>query len=405
MCDLENRVASAPAREVGGEFAQPLAEDFLIPSPRRVPRAPGTATAHYTASGRQALSLIARALRDLGVRRVGMPNYFCWTMAEPLELEGLGIDYLKVGEDLLPEPAHVAAYGRGSSQPSAVLVATTFGNQPGEDLLRALEAFTARGGYVIGDLTHDVPSYWQLPEARPYFDEPHSPRLLDRQLPAARPRWANFALASLRKWVPIPDGAWALGENLPASGARGAIEETASSLAWRRIQTGENNAAEDAVDAAISPVSISTRAAGILCRVAWEGIARARRANARTLARCLAEAGVTGGARAGGAPAGGSQAESSARSKIPRIISTGCYALALSWPEGAASAAAASAALAEEGIYTPAYWPPLTASPAWPGVLALPIDQRYGAADMAVVARAVAKVRASLPSRRHSRED
>ncbi len=63
MCDLENRVASAPAREVGGEFAQPLAEDFLIPSPRRVPRAPGTATAHYTASGRQALSLIARALR------------------------------------------------------------------------------------------------------------------------------------------------------------------------------------------------------------------------------------------------------------------------------------------------------------------------------------------------------
>ncbi|AWE41914.1 hypothetical protein DDD63_03130 [Actinobaculum sp. 313] len=81
------------------------------------------------ASGRQALSLVARALRDRGINRILVPAYYCLTMIEPFQLEGISIQHVPVGTDLLPDPA---ALDRATERTpgAAILFGTTCGDTP-----------------------------------------------------------------------------------------------------------------------------------------------------------------------------------------------------------------------------------------------------------------------------------
>lgn len=69
-------------------------------------RAPGHRSAAtggrvLVGNGKQALALVARRLRVLGVRTVLVPTYRCATMAAPFDFEGLRVRGVPCGADLL----------------------------------------------------------------------------------------------------------------------------------------------------------------------------------------------------------------------------------------------------------------------------------------------------------------
>ena len=143
----------------------------------------GTTAEALTGNGKQALGLVARALRSRGVRTVLVPRYRCEAMVLPFELEGMGTRAVDVGPDLLLEPRALAA-ALADEPGAAVLHCETYGNRARDDLADLLARARRTGRAVIADATHSL------------LDRP---RLLDGA--------ADVVVASLRKLLPVPDGA------------------------------------------------------------------------------------------------------------------------------------------------------------------------------------------------------
>ena len=143
----------------------------------------GTTVEALTGNGKQALGLVARALRSRGVRTVLVPRYRCEAMVLPFELEGMGARTVDVGPDLLLEPRALA--GALDDHPgAAVLHCETYGNRARGDLADLLGRARRAGRALVVDATHSL------------LDRP---RLLDGA--------ADVVVASLRKLLPVPDGA------------------------------------------------------------------------------------------------------------------------------------------------------------------------------------------------------
>ena len=143
----------------------------------------GTTAEALTGNGKQALGLVARALRSRGVRTVLVPRYRCEAMVLPFELEGMGTRAVDVGPDLLLEPRALAA-ALADEPGAAVLHCETYGNRARGDLADLLVRARRTGRVIIADATHSL------------LDRP---RLLDGA--------ADVVVASLRKLLPVPDGA------------------------------------------------------------------------------------------------------------------------------------------------------------------------------------------------------
>lgn len=143
----------------------------------------GTTAEALTGNGKQALGLVARALRSRGVRTVLVPRYRCEAMVLPFELEGMGTRAVDVGPDLLLEPRALAA-ALADEPGAAVLHCDTYGNRARGDLADLLVRARRAGRVVVVDATHSL------------LDRP---RLLDGA--------ADVVVASLRKLLPVPDGA------------------------------------------------------------------------------------------------------------------------------------------------------------------------------------------------------
>ena len=143
----------------------------------------GTTAEALTGNGKQALGLVARALRSRGVRTVLVPRYCCEAMVLPFELEGMRARTVDVGPDLLLEPRALAA-ALADEPGAAVLHCETYGNRARGDLADLLVRARRTGRVVIADATHSL------------LDRP---RLLDGA--------ADVVVASLRKLLPVPDGA------------------------------------------------------------------------------------------------------------------------------------------------------------------------------------------------------
>ena len=143
----------------------------------------GTTAEALTGNGKQALGLVARALRSRGVRTVLVPRYRCEAMVLPFELEGMGTRAVDVGPDLLLEPRALAA-ALADEPGAAVLHCETYGNRARGDLADLLVRARRTGQVVVVDATHSL------------LDRP---RLLDGA--------ADVVVASLRKLLPVPDGA------------------------------------------------------------------------------------------------------------------------------------------------------------------------------------------------------
>ena len=136
-----------------------------------------------TGNGKQALGLVARALRSRGARTVLVPRYRCEAMVLPFELEGMRARTVDVGPDLLLEPQALAA-ALADEPGAAVLHCETYGNRARGDLADMLVRARRTGRVVVADATHSL------------LDRP---QLLDGA--------ADVVVASLRKLLPVPDGA------------------------------------------------------------------------------------------------------------------------------------------------------------------------------------------------------
>ncbi|WP_417061659.1 hypothetical protein [Enorma massiliensis] len=167
--------------------------EFPIEIGRGAPLADGGGFV-YVRSGRDALRLVARALRDSGVDAVLMPCYCCECMEWPFSDEGVRVIYYRVLKGLRVDVADIAEKA-AANRGAALLYMHYFGLPSIErgDLVELKEKYSLR---VIRDVTHDMLDY--------DFKEGSS---VD-----------DFAVSSLRKWAGLPEGGlvFSTGTDLPS---------------------------------------------------------------------------------------------------------------------------------------------------------------------------------------------
>ncbi|GAA1640027.1 hypothetical protein GCM10009790_22190 [Georgenia ruanii] len=308
--------------------------------------------ATLVASGRQALSLVAQDLRARGVRTVLVPAHHCTTMVLPFQLEGLHVETVATDPRCLLDADALAA---ALTDRAAVLHCETFGNLAGAALAGVLERARRHGVPVVVDETHSV------------LGPEHTA--------------GDYRVASLRKLLPVPDGAWVTGLAGPAALTPHAVDREITRLrldaaAHKRAQLhgaalgaeveAEFDYAEDLMDEALEPSPMSRRARRLLHNLDGGALLTRLRANAARLRSALGEAGLEA-VNPGASPCFVVVRHDRAAAIIPR--------------------------LARAGIAGPVYWPRPAGLPRgrpWrTDLISLPVDHRYGPAEMDEVACAV----------------
>lgn len=277
------------------------------------------------ALGRHALGLVALQLRAQGIHQIALPDYHCLTMLTPFQLEGLHIAHVRCGPDLLADPQDLLHTLGAEPARWAVLHCETFGARPSRELAQVLTGLRSAGGVLVVDATHTWP------------EEPHLP--------------GDHVVASFRKFAGLPDGAFATGLDnaLLPSLTRSTIDE-GETLAWLR---GDVDAAEDLMDAELSPAVMSTQASHLLAGLDLGALLARRRRRAGELASGLEELGL-------------------------EVISPpeAHFCLAFRHPR----APELVSALARAGVDGPVWWPrPARWTREWPeDVVTLPLDTEAG---------------------------
>jgi hypothetical protein len=169
--------------EVGSEFElrdssleHPAEAGLLLAQTWRLP--PGDRLVH---NGRAALLTAVRdAYCGTKLRDAWLPSYLCASMAQPFRQSGLEVQYYPVDSHLAPEDGPwVRAAGHGS----VVLYVNYFGFPISTAAQELAQQQHDRGAVTILDMTHCV--FNATPNEMPS---------------------TSYAVASLRKWVGIPDG-------------------------------------------------------------------------------------------------------------------------------------------------------------------------------------------------------
>ncbi len=158
--------------------------DFAAPEPRAcipadAPRAADVWTStgsSYWHSGRDALRGIVAANRA-SFARVFFPSFYCQDV--PIALQADGVEVLCYADAPGAAEDAIRTDGLGLRAGDAIVVCNTLGLRAESPLAAPLP----EGVTVVEDHTHDPFSAW------------------------AKKSRAQFAFASLRKWLPIPDGA------------------------------------------------------------------------------------------------------------------------------------------------------------------------------------------------------
>ncbi len=232
------------------------------------------------ANGKQALSLVAQELRDRGVRTVLAPAYHCLTMLEPFQLEGLHVRLVATDDVGLMDAGALAA-ALASERTAAILHCEVYGARADASLTEVLVEARATGARVIVDATHSQ------------FSVDHDP--------------ADHVVASLRKLLPVAEGAYVTGLARVPTLSRGAVDDAALALGLdaracrlamladvgeRDVALAAIDAAEDAMLEARTPSRIDETTVQALGALDVVAALEARRANARRLMERLHAAGI-----------------------------------------------------------------------------------------------------------------
>lgn len=298
-------------------------------------------------SGRQALAALAIRLRSSGFTDLLMPSYFCDSMLAPFRAERWTVDYATVGPDWQIKPPSKAL---ADPQRTLVLTMSYFGVDESEEWLNFLADSVASGARVLSDETH---------------------RVLSTGLMSA-----HYRVGSLRKMLPVPDGAFLTGMELRGlpRGFQGQSRLAAMRAKSEYLEKGSHSgylalfaAAEKLTELNPTPRAASESAQGLLHRLNYPIMSERRVRNSAILQLGLKDTGYR---------------VTNASAPVPsHCVIAGSDILGL------------RRHLIERNIYCPVHWPPAKfRAPGVPwraDVLSIPIDHRYDALDMADVVCAI----------------
>lgn len=341
--------------EIGSDFDWASTESALGSSSALRPWAAAGEIVTYLESGRQALGVVSARLRAQGYIRLAMPSHYCESMLSPFVWDGWDVDFFPVSGDWRCVPSRVR-----HPEQTLIFSMAYFGVPESPEWLTFLQEQIGAGAKVLSDESH---------------------RVFDSGLHAA-----HFRVASLRKLLPVPDGAFLVGAEVEAlrSGTQGDMRQQAmrtKSDYLRGLHTGGHRdlflAAERMTDSQLTPATMSRATGDLLRRFAYPELRLRRKRNHRVLEEALtgSEFHVT----TVHAPAPSHCVLEGER--VPQLRQY----------------------LTERGIYCPVHWPKPDSQmrpESWRAdVLSIPIDHRYDVNDMKTVAQAILAFEAEVQAK------
>jgi hypothetical protein len=343
--------------EIGSDFELVESKYLNEVMPRRLPWEEEGSNVIYVESGRQALAVVEAELRSQGHTHLHVPSYLCDSMISPFQGNGWTLEALPMSDDLAVSPMDLL-----SQVTAGVLLHTPyFGRQDSPETLDALDALRRRGVTVVVDETHRV------------FSTPSAV--------------ADIRVASLRKSLPLYDGAYVVGvsgpleqyvQNSPPRSEIAALHKKAMVAKSNALTRGDDSAthrllferAEHATETQTKPAQISQESLSLLYRLDTDLIRTTRELNSNQLMEALGH------------------------SERFRVINPPAKDLLPFYLElDTNEVAGLQRSLAGQRIYCPIHWPPSDLLPrarSWPSrYLSLPMDHRYGESDMLRLATAV----------------
>lgn len=136
----------------------------------------------YLRSGRDALRLIATALKQSGITTVLLPCYCCDSMEEPFSSTGFNVLYYCIADDFRLDVSSIDSLA--SEYPGAAFLYMSYYGLPSVDDSELERTKFTYGLVLVRDATHDWLDY----------------KFSDRG------KLDDYVAVSLRKWAGIPDG-------------------------------------------------------------------------------------------------------------------------------------------------------------------------------------------------------
>ena len=350
--------------EIGSIFPAPRLRDIY--AGRNGGSVNECAEAHLMSLCREALLAIAQNLSFSG-KRVCLPAYTCQTVIDPFLQMGYECFFYGIRPDLSIDKESFESLLDAAS-PSVVLVHPYYGMDFLDEEIALIEEAKKTGAEIIGDYTQCIFSQQKISAM-------------------------DYRVGSLRKWFPIPDGAFLCGE-CASINAR-SIEENSTfvsrqfdAMELRRMyfEYGDtdlksvsrrvNKDAEELACETIALHSMSDVSRMILGGVDFEMVQEKRLENCRYLFDKLS----------------GCHWASPVYDSFSRVGSAPSY-----FPVYLKNRKEAIVRLANQGIYVPVLWPVESNAvlitdgvrEIYENIAALPCDQRYGLDDMARIVDAI----------------
>lgn len=304
----------------------------------------------YFSTGRQALYALAEKLEPLGYNLLLVPDYFCESMLVSFEARGWNFVSYPLYEDLSVDWSALRELAQQQEDSFAVLVPRYFAPRADDCPTLEFQALQELGAFVIVDETHTV----------------FNPEALA----------ADAAIASLRKMLPVADGAYLWTRELEVDAPR--EESEAAAARWAAMDLKAQflsdgapvdfydalRAADQTLQSAILPLGISSRSAWTLRHLDYTFMATRRRENFARVLECQEIRHLTHCA----------------------CLGTPAFGVVLSH-----HAVDLQHSLAQLKIYCPVHWPQPKGNLAqyWQprGILSLPVDHRYSASDIERIIR------------------
>lgn len=307
----------------------------------------------YVQTGRQALFKVAQQLHLKGFSNLVLPGFFCDSMVEPFLKLGWGIQYAPLDRALNIEPNELLQTLMNAPKGTALLSATYFGRTPDQSYIQMLSRVIELGIPVIEDETHRLFEAGGLP--------------------------ATYSIGSLRKLLPVADGAYIrttskllsendVFENNAGTARWNAMDQKRSGLGQSELRSNFLSA-NSLLESESIPHRISPRTLIEIQSFPYALFVEKRKRNALLLSGLLENAGV----------------------KIinPPNISPVPSHLVISIQKPLEL----QKQLANKNMYCPIHWPMsqyVDPHLHWPkNLISLPIDHRYDEADMQFLAEAV----------------
>lgn len=322
-----------------GSFFEAVNADLLgpvAPPPWETSRPPIS----YVQTARQALAALAATYSGEGRTRLIAPRYLCDSMLSGFIPSQWNLEVFSVMHDLTPEVSDLLKKVQRPAK-SVILSATYFGAEPSDEYVDATETLRRRGARVIEDETHRV-----LGSLAPIGD---------------------VAIASLRKLLPVADGAYVRGD--ASVSPRVSRTHSGWSAMDEKMRDGEtarglfDKANEMLESVTRPPAYASERTLSTVARLDYGAIRARRRANATCLHGLLSDV---------------DRVEVVSHADVPSHF-------VVRVPD----AKRVQSYLATVRVFCPIHWPRPERLDAiqWPrGLLSLPVDHRYDDSDMERVA-------------------